>query len=146
MIYNDDMLKKYNDLLLNDNLIKYIGEKNELLYKSSSNVCYSSKLCGYIFYDNKIYYSAIYNSNNSEIYVNYIEYDRFIQIKNLINKYSFIKKVISFENTEDKNITYIEEIFRRTYKQEKNLKDIEINRKDISCIIYTSVHKESPKA
>ena len=67
------------------------------------------------------------------------------KIKNLINKYSFIKKVISFENTEDKNITYIEEIFRRTYKKEKNLKEIEISRKDISCIIYTSGTQGNPK-
>ena len=67
------------------------------------------------------------------------------KIKNLINKYSFIKKVISFENVEDKNVTYIEEIFRRTYKKEKNLKEIEISRKDISCIIYTSGTQGNPK-
>ena len=67
------------------------------------------------------------------------------KIKNLINKYSFIKKVISFENTEDKNVTYIEEIFRRTYKKEKNLKEIDISRKDISCIIYTSGTQGNPK-
>jgi long-chain acyl-CoA synthetase len=67
------------------------------------------------------------------------------KINNLINKYSFIKKVISFENVEDKNVTYIEEIFRRTYKQEKNLKEIDINRKDISCIIYTSGTQGNPK-
>ena len=67
------------------------------------------------------------------------------KINNLINKYSFIKKVISFENIEDKNVTYIEEIFRRTYKQEKNLKEIDISRKDISCIIYTSGTQGNPK-
>lgn len=89
MVYNDDMLTKYNNLLSNDNLIKYIGETNKLLYKSSLNVCYCSKLCEYVFYDNKICYSAIYHSNNSEIYANYIEYDRFIQIDYLINKDNF---------------------------------------------------------
>ena len=67
------------------------------------------------------------------------------KINNLINKYSFIKKVISFENIEDKNVTYIEEIFRRIYKQEKNLKEIDISRKDISCIIYTSGTQGNPK-
>ncbi len=70
---------------------------------------------------------------------------QFKKINNLINKYSFIKKVISFENIEDKNVTYIEEIFRRTYKKEKNLKEIEISRKDISCIIYTSGTQGNPK-
>jgi len=67
------------------------------------------------------------------------------KIKNLINKYSFIKKIISFDNIEDKNVTYIEEIFRRTCKKEKNLKEIEISRKDISCIIYTSGTQGNPK-
>ncbi len=71
---------------------------------------------------------------------------QFKKINNLINKYSFIKKVISFENIEDKNVTYIEEIFRRTYKKEKNLKEIDISRKDISCIIYTSGTQGNPKA
>jgi hypothetical protein len=89
MDYNDDILTKYNNLLSNDNLIKYIGETNKLLYKSSSNICYSSKLFGYVFYDNKIYYSAIYHYNNSEIYVNYIEFNKFIQIDYLINKDNF---------------------------------------------------------
>jgi long-chain acyl-CoA synthetase len=70
---------------------------------------------------------------------------QFKKINNLINKYSFIKKVISFENIEDKNVTYIEEIFRRTYKKEKNLKEIDISRKDISCIIYTSGTQGNPK-
>jgi len=60
------------------------------------------------------------------------------KINTIIKKHSFIKKVISFENIKDKNVTFIEEIFNQTYKQEKNFKEIGLRRKDISCIIYTS--------
>ena len=67
------------------------------------------------------------------------------KINNIIKKYSFIKKVISFENIKDKNVTFIEEIFNKTYKQEKNFKEIGLRRKDISCIIYTSGTQGNPK-
>ena len=67
------------------------------------------------------------------------------KINTIIKKHSFIKKVISFENIKDKNVTFIEEIFNQTYKQEKNFKEIELRRKDISCIIYTSGTQGNPK-
>ena len=67
------------------------------------------------------------------------------KINTIIQKHSFIKKVISFENIKDKNVTFIEEIFNKTYKQEKNFKEIGLRRKDISCIIYTSGTQGNPK-
>jgi long-chain acyl-CoA synthetase len=67
------------------------------------------------------------------------------KINTIIKKYSFIKKVISFENIKDKNVTFIEEIFNKTYEQEKNFKEIGLSRKDISCIIYTSGTQGNPK-
>jgi long-chain acyl-CoA synthetase len=70
---------------------------------------------------------------------------QFKKINNIIKKYSFIKKVISFENIKDKNVTFVEEIFNKTYKQEKNFKEVGLSRKDISCIIYTSGTQGNPK-
>ena len=67
------------------------------------------------------------------------------KINTIIKKHSFIKKVISFENIKDKNVTFIEEIFNQTYKQEKNFKEIGLRRNDISCIIYTSGTQGNPK-
>ena len=67
------------------------------------------------------------------------------KINTIIKRHSFIKKVISFENIKDKNITFIEEIFNKTYNQEKNFKEIGLRRKDISCIIYTSGTQGNPK-
>jgi long-chain acyl-CoA synthetase len=67
------------------------------------------------------------------------------KINTIIKKHSFIKKVISFENIKDKNVTFIEEIFNKTYKQEKNFKEIGLRRNDISCVIYTSGTQGNPK-
>jgi long-chain acyl-CoA synthetase len=67
------------------------------------------------------------------------------KINSIVKKHSFIKKVISFENIKDKDVTFIEEIFNKTYKQEKNFKEIGLRRKDISCIIYTSGTQGNPK-
>lgn len=67
------------------------------------------------------------------------------KINTIIKKHSFIKKVISFENVKDKNVTFIDEIFNKTYKQEKNFKEIGLRRSDISCIIYTSGTQGNPK-
>jgi long-chain acyl-CoA synthetase len=70
---------------------------------------------------------------------------QFKKIDKIIQKHSYIKKVISFENIEDKNVTFIKEIFNKAYKQEKNFKEIGLRRKDISCIIYTSGTQGNPK-
>jgi long-chain acyl-CoA synthetase len=67
------------------------------------------------------------------------------KINTIIKKHSFIKKVISFENIKDKNVTFIEEIFNKTYKQEKNFKEIGLRRNNISCVIYTSGTQGNPK-
>jgi long-chain acyl-CoA synthetase len=67
------------------------------------------------------------------------------KINTIIKKHSFIKKVISFQNIKDKNVAFIEEIFNKTYKQEKNFKEIGLRRNDISCIIYTSGTQGNPK-
>jgi long-chain acyl-CoA synthetase len=67
------------------------------------------------------------------------------KINSIVKKHSFIKKVISFENIKDKDVTFIEQIFNQTYKLEKNFKEIGLRRKDISCIIYTSGTQGNPK-
>ena len=67
------------------------------------------------------------------------------KIKSITDKYAFIKKVISFENVKEDNIIFIEKIFSETYNQEKNLENVNISRKDIACIIYTSGTQGNPK-
>ena len=72
---------------------------------------------------------------------------QFKKIRNLILKNDFIKAVISFENIkEDKiKIINVKKIFQNTSYTEKNLNKINLTRKDIACIIYTSGTQGNPK-
>ena len=72
---------------------------------------------------------------------------QFNKIKNLIIKNEFIKLVISLEKVDDKNINVIcmDEVFKENNYLEKNMNEINLNRKDIACIIYTSGTQGNPK-
>jgi long-chain acyl-CoA synthetase len=72
---------------------------------------------------------------------------QFKKIKNSILKYSFIKLIISFEKiNEDKiEIVNLSKILNETNYVEQNLNKVNLNRKDISCIIYTSGTQGNPK-
>ena len=70
---------------------------------------------------------------------------QFQKIKNLIQKYNFIKEVISFEKIKEDKVTFLDEIFNQTNYQEKNLETINLKRKDVACIIYTSGTQGNPK-
>ena len=72
---------------------------------------------------------------------------QFKKIKNLVLKNDFIKGIISFENIkEDKiQIVCIDKIFKDENYIEKNLDEVNLSRKDISCIIYTSGTQGNPK-
>ena len=72
---------------------------------------------------------------------------QFKKIKNIISNKDFIKLVISFERIlEDKlEIICIEKIFKENDYIEKKIEEIMLNRKDISCIIYTSGTQGNPK-
>ena len=69
------------------------------------------------------------------------------KIKNLIIKNNFIKAVVSFEDiSEDRiKILNINKIFQETNYLEKNFDKINLTRKDIACIIYTSGTQGNPK-
>ena len=70
------------------------------------------------------------------------------KIKNLIPKKDFIKKIIFFENIENTNEELnlkIHDIFKKDKHINKNFSDLNIQRKDIACIIYTSGTQGNPK-
>jgi long-chain acyl-CoA synthetase len=76
---------------------------------------------------------------------NIIQYEK---IKNIIPKKSFIKKIIFFENIEstDKEFNLkIHDIFKKNSYNNKNFSNLNILRKDIACIIYTSGTQGNPK-
>ena len=72
---------------------------------------------------------------------------QFKKIKNIISKNNFIKLVISFENIKEDiiKIIHINKIFKETNYLEKNLDKINLIRKNIACIIYTSGTQGNPK-
>jgi long-chain acyl-CoA synthetase len=73
---------------------------------------------------------------------------QFEKIKNIIEKKNFIKKVILFDHIDelDKEI-YLEtnEIFKKDNFNHLNFFDLEVQRKDVACIIYTSGTQGKPK-
>jgi long-chain acyl-CoA synthetase len=72
--------------------------------------------------------------------------NQYEKIKNFISNKIFIKKIISFESFKnDHKIICIKDIFKKKEFKEKNLLNLEIKRKDLACIIYTSGTQGNPK-
>ena len=76
---------------------------------------------------------------------NKIQYEK---IKDIIPKKSFIKKIIIFDSIGNFNDEFILDIKKIFKNQDYNVRDfynLEIYRKDIACIIYTSGTQGNPK-
>jgi len=74
--------------------------------------------------------------------------NQYEKIMDLIPKKNFIKKVILFEkikNIDEKFNLNIEDIFKKNKNVIKNFLDLDIQRKDMACIIYTSGTQGNPK-
>ncbi|MDB9745226.1 AMP-binding protein [Candidatus Pelagibacter sp.] len=70
------------------------------------------------------------------------------KIKTIIPKKKFIKKIIFFESIDDFDSTFhlnIDEIFEKRISSSKDFFNLDIQRKDIACIIYTSGTQGNPK-
>jgi long-chain acyl-CoA synthetase len=73
---------------------------------------------------------------------------QFEKVKNIISKKKFIKKIIFFEHIDDFNKElYLKtsEIFKKENCNYSNFFGLEIQRKDVACIIYTSGTQGNPK-
>ena len=72
--------------------------------------------------------------------------NQYNKIKNIITSKIFIKKIISFEEIKNiNNIICTKNIFTKKKYKERNFLNLEIFRKDIACIIYTSGTQGNPK-
>jgi long-chain acyl-CoA synthetase len=74
-----------------------------------------------------------------------IQYEK---IKNIFEKKEFVKKIILFENIENTNEKFIlnlRDIFKRKINIIKNFSNLQIQRTDMACIIYTSGTQGNPK-
>ncbi len=99
----------------------------------------------YISYTERDYEYLINDCKPSVIIVS--DNLQFKKVKNLIHKNKFIKAVISFENIEDDKVEIINinEIFSKQGYLERNLKEVNLIRTDVACIIYTSGTQGNPK-
>ena len=98
----------------------------------------------YTTYSERDYEYLIDDCKPSVIFVSdEIQYKK---IKDIIKKKTFIKKIISFENfLNSDNLIWVKKIFEKKVFKEKNLLNLEIKRKDLACIIYTSGTQGDPK-
>ena len=70
------------------------------------------------------------------------------KIKTIIPKKKFIKKIIFFESIDDFDSKFhlnIDKIFEKKISSSKDFFNLDIQRKDIACIIYTSGTQGNPK-
>jgi len=76
---------------------------------------------------------------------NEIQYKK---IKDIIPKKNFVKKIILFEKIENIDEEFninIHDIFKQDNYRKKNFSNLNIKRKDMACIIYTSGTQGNPK-
>jgi len=100
----------------------------------------------YTTYTERDYEYIIDNCEPTIIFVS--ETNQYEKIKNLIPKKKFIKQVITFDFISDVDINFsqnINDIFKEKNYENKSFFDLNIQRKDIACIIYTSGTQGSPK-
>jgi long-chain acyl-CoA synthetase len=98
----------------------------------------------YTTYVERDYEYLINDCNPSVVIVS--DQTQYNKIKNIVKTKSFIKKIISFEQIDNTtNITCVKKIFKRDGYQEKDFFNLDISRKDIACIIYTSGTQGNPK-
>ncbi len=107
---------------------------------------YGITVPSYTTYVERDYEFIIDNCKPSIIFVS--DHVQFEKIKNIIPKKDFIKKIITFDSIYNLNKSInveIDEIFKKNEVDEKIILNLEINRKDAACIIYTSGTQGNPK-
>ncbi len=98
----------------------------------------------YTIYTERDYEYLIDDCNPSVIVVSdQVQYNK---IKNIISTKPFIKKVITFDQIDSQSDTIcIKDIFLKNDCEEIDFLKLEISRKDVACIIYTSGTQGNPK-
>ena len=99
----------------------------------------------YTTYTDRDYEYLINDCKPSVIIVS--DQSQYDKIDLIIKKKDFIKLVISFEQIESnyQNVINIKKIFLKENYVKKNLDNLNLNRKDLACIIYTSGTQGNPK-
>ena len=98
----------------------------------------------YTTYVERDYEYLIDDCNPSVVIVSdHLQYNK---IKNIVKSKPFIKKILSFDEIKDvSDVACIKNIFKKEKYQEKNFLNLDISRKNLACIIYTSGTQGNPK-
>ena len=100
----------------------------------------------YTTYTERDYEYLINDCKPSVVFVSdQIQLDKIV---NIVRNTNFIKTIVTFDevkNYEDIEIIDIKNIFSKSEFKEKNFFDLNVKRKDIACIIYTSGTQGNPK-
>ncbi len=141
---------------LSNHIQKYISSKDRCLLISENRpewlisdlaimLAEGITVPAYTTYSERDYEYLIDDCKPSVIIVS--DNSQFKKIRNLILKKNFIKTVICFDEIDQTEfeIKNIDKIFEQTNYEEKKLNKINLTRKDIACIIYTSGTQGNPK-
>jgi long-chain acyl-CoA synthetase len=159
-----DIEKKYswndvykNIMKLSEEISKYINKGDRCLLISENRpewmiadlsimLSRGTTVPAYTTYVERDYEYIIDDCTPSIIIVsNEAQYEK---VKNIIPKKDFIKKIIVFEKIKDFENNFIlntENIFKKENYYKKDLMSLNIVRRDIACIIYTSGTQGNPK-
>ena len=100
----------------------------------------------YTTYTERDYEYLINDCKPSVVFVSdQIQLDKIV---NIVRNTNFIKTIVTFDevkNYEDIEIINIKNIFSKSEFKKKNFFDLNVKRKDIACIIYTSGTQGNPK-
>jgi long-chain acyl-CoA synthetase len=96
----------------------------------------------YTTYSERDYEYIIDDCTPSLIFVSSMQ--QYEKIKKIIPKKSFIKKIIFFDQIDDKSLN-VQKIFKEEKVADQNIEHLKITRKDPACIIYTSGTQGNPK-
>jgi len=144
-----------NILKLSEELSLYIESKDRCLLISENRpewmiadlaimLAKGITVPAYITYVERDYEYLIDDCNPSIVIVS--DYLQYSKIKNIIKSKPFIKKILSFEEIKNESdIVCIKNIFKKEKYQEKKFINLDISRKDLACIIYTSGTQGNPK-
>jgi long-chain acyl-CoA synthetase len=146
-----------NILKLSEELSKFISKGDRCLIISENRpewmmadlsimLAKGISVPAYITYTERDYEYIIDDCTPSVIFIS--DNTQYEKIKVISKKKNCIKKIISFENLENidsKLIESIENILSKQKLKENKFLNLDINRKDIACIIYTSGTQGNPK-
>ena len=136
---NKSLIKNDRCLLISENRPEWLISDLAIMLTNGVTVP------AYTTYTERDYEYLINDCKPSVIIVS--DQSQYDKIDLILKKNNFIKLVITFDDIKSdyKKVINIKEIFKKDNYKKKNLNNLELRRKDLACIIYTSGTQGNPK-